>query len=501
MSAERHALLLAGPQHWDERRPTTGKIRGYLEHLDPLGIAIVSSYLKQSGFETTYATLSPEPLPPSTKALIDIVNCVFISARYFDASMAEEAIKIAKEKGKTVVVGGYGPTFYEEKYAEADALVQGEFEPVAPELMDDLLSKRLKSVYDSRKQDPFNLNKYIYPDRSIFPKPPKVLPQLHRHAQEWQRGCSNYCSYCSPTRMQRGGGDTTRYRSVENIIGEIEQMGLKRGDHLFSVDLNTSSIPRPVLFELFTYLKEKGICWYTEGTIAPLLKDHDEYGPNSLLNLMSVKAGKGEGGCYSFLYGADDITSLKVKGSKDKEIGMLEKAVPIFKEMGIPLNLSVVIGLDDHIYPDTFYRYAYRLKALEVPYSFLHLATPYPSTPWGNMVEKEERIIDRDPLHYNHRSPVFKPKNMTTEELQQGYYWLMRKLYSLKEITHTFQENFDPTMAVKNPLLATIKSGLPWGVETYLSTKELEARGYINNDLQRFLDADYNSWLSQGNHG
>ncbi|MCX6816857.1 MAG: hypothetical protein NTZ93_03260 [Candidatus Beckwithbacteria bacterium] len=495
MSVERRALLLAGPQHYDEKRPAVGKIRKYLEHLDPLGIAIVSSYLKAAGFKTTYAQMSPKG-SSALEGLIENVGNVFISARHFDTSMAKEATRIAKLKGKRVIVGGYSPTFSPESFAEADVRVKGEFEPVAEEFMTDLLSGRLKDEYDSRKMEPFDMKDYVYPDRSIFSKLPGVLEKLRRHPQEWQRGCTNYCSFCSPTRMQRGGDDEVRYRSAEDIIKEIKQMGLGKGDHLFSTDLNTSAIPREVLYELFTYLNKTGIHWYTEGTVAPLLEDLENFGPDkSLLRLMSAKYGGG--GCFSFLYGADDIVTPRVAGSKDKEVTLLAKAEVVFKEMGIPLNLSVVVGLDNHSFPDTFYRHAYILKSLKVPYTFLHLATPYPSTPWGIQMERQGRIKDRDTLHYNHRISVFEPKNMTSDQLQQGYYWLMRTLYTPKEITNTFRNNFDSKMAATNLMLAIIKSGLPWGVETYLSTIELEARGYMDNKIQRDLDAGYKNWLSQ----
>lgn len=189
-------------------------------------------------------------------------------ARHFDISMAQSVTSVAKRLGKKVIVGGYGPTFSPEMFSEADVRVRGEFEPIARELIDDLLSNRLKEEYDSREQDPFDLNGYVHPDRSIFPELSGVFAQLRRHPQEWQRGCTNYCSFCSPTRMQRGGGNEVRSRNVEDIINEIEQMGIGNGDHIFSTDLNTSAIPRETLFSLFTYLKNKGIRWYTEGTVA-----------------------------------------------------------------------------------------------------------------------------------------------------------------------------------------------------------------------------------------
>ena len=397
---------------------------------------------------------------------------------------------MARRAGKIVVAGGYGPTFSPEAFDRADMLVRGEFEPTAGEVLESLCSERRGLVYDSRRMDPFDLTNYVRPDRSIFPRP----RPLERRPQEWQRGCTGYCSICSPTRMQRGGGEV-RYRSVGNIIEEIEQMGLRPGDHLFATDLNTSVIPREVLYELFGYLRQNGICWYTEGTVAPLIEDWEKFGPReSLLGLMVTKEGRG--GCYSFLYGPDDLTGNKVSGSRGKDLGVLEKATTIFRKLGIPLNLSVVIGLDNHVFPDTFYEYAFQLLSLRVPYTFVHLATPYPGTPWGDGIKRAGRIVDTESLHYNHQRPVFEPKNMTKEQLQQGYFWLGKVLNTPREIVKVIGRNFNPERVISLPLLETINSGLPWRLLHGLSYLELKARGFIDKQVQGDLDLGYRAWLS-----
>lgn len=491
-------LLLSGPQHFDERRPITGNIRKWLEHLDPLGIAIVSAVIKKHYPEADvcWRSISPSDKQSNDEILriIEGVGAVFVSSRTFDISLVRPIIDQAARLGKKVVVGGYGPTFMPELFPHV-TIVKGEFESVAEELMDDFGRGTLKDVYNAMKEGPFDISgSYILPDRSIFPRQSKLSERLMRHPQEWQRGCYNFCSFCSPTRMQRGVTDSEgkrriRVRSVGSIEEEIERMGLGRGSHLFLTDLNTSLIPCEMLRELFTFLNNKGIRWYTEGTVAPLLRDLEENGrENSLLALMSAYE-KG-GGCYSFLYGADDLVSEKVAGSFDKRAEDLKFAIRTFRESGIPLNLSIVVGLDNHTYPDSFFEIAQALEEARPPYSFIHIATPYPGTPWGDEVRRQGRLIidvaDQSTA-YNHRRVVHKPKNMTEEQLQQGYYWLLRRSSSPTGINLPIPGS--------PPLLGLFQTGIVWRMETFLTVLELQARGYLDQRIQRELDRGYEQWL------
>lgn len=495
MSPEKRALLLVGPQHYNETKPISGRIRRTYEHLDPLGIAIVSAFLKKYGIKTRLEVMEPGRIDRCFQDSSSPPDFLFVSARHFDASLVQEAMGKAKAAfgdQTKIVVGGYSPTFNPERFPETDVIVQGEFEPVAEAVIDGLLTGTFEYIYDSRAT-PLDMNHYTYPDRTIFPKFPPGLERLRRHTQEWMRGCLNRCSFCSPSRMQ----GSLRSREPQDIIAEIEKMGLQKGDHLFSVDLNTMAIPQETLYELFAYLKNKGIRWYTEGTVRPLLENLKEQGSEkSLLKLMSPKPGPG--GCHSFLYGADDLTLAKVKGSKDKELTDLARAIAVFKEMGIPLNLSLIVGLDNHKFPATFYQYAQTVQELLPPYVFFQIATPYTGTSWGNQVAQEGRIFDSESLHYTHSQPVMIPEQMTAEQLQQGYYWLLRTCYNPEQLKEIAKANIDPTSLKTNPLLSIFSSGLPWGTVTLLALAELSARGHINKEMQRELDNGYKTWLSRG---
>ncbi len=487
MKDERKALLLSGPQYINHRRPMSSLAKRRLMHLDPLSVGILSARLKNHDYQTRYQVITPnkeERLQPAIKWADD----VFISARHFDTTPAQEIISLANCFGKRTIVGGYGPTFNPNSFEDATVRVYGEAEPILDIMIDDLRSNKEEAEYDTRNLPPFNLTDYVHPDRTIYSLP-KVGPRLHPF--ETQRGCPNACSFCSPTRLQKRSPEGVRTRPIRGIIEEIESMHLNRADHIFFVDLNTMSIPPEKLRELLSYLKSKEINWYTEGTVSQLIDESESAA--KLLKLMSPL--NGGGGCYEFLYGADDLALEKPKGSKDKKRSAIKKAVNVFRKHGIALNLSVVVGLDHHQYPETFYQIANTVREARPSYTFFHIATPYLGTPWGETVYRDGRVFEEDTTKFNHQQVIAQPELMTVEELEQGYIWLKRQFYRPESIYQTAKEHFNPTAMRQDPvLLGPILTGLPWAMETWLGLQELAARGYIRWPVQKELDHGYQSW-------
>lgn len=502
MSVEsKRALLLSGPQHYDERRPVISKyIKRPLEHVDPLGIAIVSACLKKYGIDTSHLTMEPDNVGRLEK-LIPEFDGVFISARYFDASLALFAASVARKNKKPAVVGGYAPTFHPDLFPEGTSLVFGEAERLLAEIADDFVGGKLKNRYDGNAFEPPDIyNEYIWPDRTIFPRGKGPMRDFYKHPIEVQRGCKNSCSYCIATRMQRAdctkGRREVRTRNPDDVIKEIESLDLKPGSNVFFVDLNISTVPKDSLRTIFSYLQKERIRWYAEGTVSQLVSDLNDAGEEkSLLKLMSAK--NGLGGCYTFMYGADDIVAKKVEGSRDKSISVLNQSIEIFRRFGIPLNLSVVVGLEEHNYPESFFHIASTLKEVGYPYTFVFAATPYRGSPWGDSIYNSGRVFDEETIHHNQRRVVFTPKNMTAQELYQGYIWLNRQLSGPKAMSDVIKRNHDRATLSNNPMLGVIQTGLPWLVETALSLKELELRGYVDKNIQNTMDNEYKRWSKQ----
>jgi radical SAM superfamily enzyme YgiQ (UPF0313 family) len=63
-----------------------------------------------------------------------------------------------------------------------------------------------------------------------------------------------------------------------------------------------------------------------------------------------------------------------------------------------------------------------------------HILTPFPGTRLYEDMDRQGRIHDRDWSHYDACQSVIHPQGMTSEELQNGWYWAVRETYKLPNI-------------------------------------------------------------------
>ena len=57
-----------------------------------------------------------------------------------------------------------------------------------------------------------------------------------------------------------------------------------------------------------------------------------------------------------------------------------------------------------------------------------HILTPYPATPLFRQMESENRLLHRDWDLYDTAHAVFRPKQMSADELEQGYAWMYERV-------------------------------------------------------------------------
>jgi len=89
------------------------------------------------------------------------------------------------------------------------------------------------------------------------------------------------------------------------------------------------------------------------------------------------------------------------------------------------------------------------------------IVTPLPGTPLFK--EMKKRIFDFNWEHYDFKSAVFKPENMTAGELKNGAQWVRRKFYSLSAILkRTFKWFLYPN-GIKNFLYPLVCNIAYWG--------------------------------------
>ena len=61
------------------------------------------------------------------------------------------------------------------------------------------------------------------------------------------------------------------------------------------------------------------------------------------------------------------------------------------------------------------------------------IVTPFPGTPLFKQLDKDERLLTKEWKNYSMFNVVFKPKNMTPEELINGVYFIYKNFYRPSE--------------------------------------------------------------------
>jgi radical SAM superfamily enzyme YgiQ (UPF0313 family) len=142
-----------------------------------------------------------------------------------------------------------------------------------------------------------------------------------------------------------------------------------------------------------------------------------------------------EAGCQSLFIGFESVTpdSIKSVHKVQNDTTKYEHAVAEIHKRGIMINASFVFGLDS----DTLDTFKYTLEWIvrnKIETVTSHILTPYPGTVVYDEYEKNGRITSHDLSYYDTAHVVFEPRNMTAQQLYEGYLWIYDQVYSFKNI-------------------------------------------------------------------
>ncbi|MEX2491613.1 MAG: radical SAM protein [Nitrospirales bacterium] len=367
---------------------------------------------------------------------------------------APRAYEIAAEfrkRGKTVILGGVHPTYCpEEALRHCEAIVCGEAEDLWPQVIQDLESGTLKSMY--RMNEFPNLDHY-HPPRIELLNPDSYMTRLCSFTT---RGCHFDCEFCSVSPFN---GKTTRRRPVPEVIDELSHakewlrseiverigrgsllnalstslriwMGLEEGSIVaFVDDLHNSH--RAYCRELWNALKALNIKWGCQSTM--FLGDDRE--------MVKLAA---ESGCVSVFVGLESVSanSLDETNKNFNQVSKFEDQIKMFHDHGIMVNPGMVFGFDNDD-ESVFETAVDFLNKNRVELAYFNVLTPLPGTALYERLNAEGRIFDRDWAKYDGKHVVFHPRRMTAAQLQEGFFWANHELYSWPSIwqrlSHTSQ--------------------------------------------------------------
>ncbi len=337
-------------------------------------------------------------------------DLVGISVMTFLAPRAYEIAREFRSRGVKVVLGGIHPTAMpEEAKANADSVVVGEAEGLWERLIQDFKKGELKPFY--RQTGLPSLENLPHPRRDLL----KSDAYLTVNCLQASRGCPFGCEFCSVTNFF---GNTYRLRPIKDVVKELESM--PPGYTVF-VDDNIAG-NRKYSMELFEAIKPMGLNWGGQSSLK--LADDPE--------LLEKAVGSG---CTALFLGIESLSQENLKKVK-KGFNRVEKykeSIKKFLDHGINVTAGIIFGFDGDD-ESVFERTVEFLEENRVTLSTPAILTPLPGTPFYRQMEKEGRIFDRNFEHYDGRHATFYPKLMSPETLQEGYYWVNHRLFSIPSI-------------------------------------------------------------------
>jgi len=214
-------------------------------------------------------------------------------------------------------------------------------------------------------------------------------------------------------------------REIADVIQEIKAIGTK---HIMIIDDNFIG-NKPWTYAFLEELKPLKIKWNAAVSI-------NVASDEKLLDLMK------ESGCQGLFIGFESINpdSIADVHKMQNQRDSYEYAVRQIHKRGIMINASFVFGLDGDT-KETFQRTLDWIVKNKIETVTSHILTPYPGTALYHRLKAENRIDEEDLSLYNTAHVVFQPQNMTKQELQEGYLWIYRNVYSFKNILKRLPED------------------------------------------------------------
>jgi len=346
--------------------------------------------------------------PPPADPLPEVVG---MTVHLCLAQRSYELARWFRARGSLVVLGGpHVQSCPDEAAAHADAIAMGDGVQTWPRILSDVVHGALQPRYEAPYDRPYDLDPA--PRRELLPRNAFLTP-LSLIAS---RGCPNRCSFCYlSTSGLRQPFSMRHPADVARQLGESDQ------PYGVFLDNNFGAHPGYVL-RLCRELRPLRKIW--SAAVALQITDEPE-----------VVRAMAAAGCTGVFVGLESLNpeNLARAGKRGPPPSEYPRRIRLLHDHGIQVNGSFVLGFDGDR-REVFQRTADWIETNRIECATFHILTPYPGTPLFRALESEDRLLHRDWEKYDTAHAVFRPRHMTAAELEMGYDWLYRRLFSAASI-------------------------------------------------------------------
>lgn len=417
-------------------------VRSQMNYWQPLGTLYVAASLLQGGHEVWFfdgAFMSHAEILASLKTYQP--EFVGLYSTTFGWPKATRTAVEVKRLGFEVFICAGGPypiamqekCFLDERAGALDAVVTGEGELTVPELVENLERGKGPAgvegvayrdgegvTVNPPRQLINDLDSLPFParellgDKALYTPPPATYKRWPVATMITSRGCNRRCIFCFQMDKNRHSG--IRYRSVENVLAEIEYcLGQGYREIKFLDDTFTADYHRAL--EIAQEIKSRRLdfVWFVSACVNQVDK-------------RLLKAFK-EAGCWAVLLGAESGVQKNLNTiKKGITLEQTRQAVRAAKEAGLKVMTPFIFGIPGETFEEGLKTIEFACE-LDPDVANFHALTPFPGT---ELYDKIDRYgtISHDLEDYTYQGAAFVPYTMTREEIAKLRLLAFRRFYS-----------------------------------------------------------------------
>lgn len=301
-----------------------------------------------------------------------------------------------------------------ERFRNLDVVIRGEPEETVNELVSGKDYSEILGISFRRGQDIIrNPDRSFLDNLDALPLPARDLlnNRLYRTPDTQEpiafittgKGCPGSCVFCAAELVS---GHKVRIRSVESVLGEIEECVNRYGIKVFFFSADTFTWNKQWVVDFCERIVEKNIKirWGTNSRVDTLDED--------MIALMK------KAGCYVIGFGAESGSQFMLDTMKKNiMVAQIGHAVSLCKKHGIESFLVFVIGLPWET-KETISETIRFVKNTQASFVEVNVAYPLPGTEFYAIAKENRLFNEREFLGHNYSSPMVRSFSLTTEELR-----------------------------------------------------------------------------------